>query len=157
MSFRISGLSVAQFEPLFRLDDDRLAERGMRRHHAPMDGVRMPCRVSLRFTPPGESAILLPYVHQPANSPFHASGPIYVRERAGETFDAVDTLPQAIGEVTLLSLRAYDRDDLIVDAVVGPGAEARPLIEKLLSRDDTAYLHAHFAPRGCFLARIDRA
>jgi hypothetical protein len=157
MSFRVSGLSVSQFEPLFELSDAALVERGMRRHRAPMDGVRMPCRVTLSFTPSGESAILLAYAHQPAHSPFHASGPIYVRERARETFDRIDALPPAIGEISLLSLRAYDREDLIVDAAVGPGAEARSMIECLMARDDTAYLHAHFAPRGCFLARIDRA
>jgi hypothetical protein len=157
MSFRISGLSVSQFEPLFRLSDEDLAQRGMRRCRAPMAGARMPCRVSLEFTPEGESAILLAYTHQPEHSPFHASGPIFVRERARDTFDQVDTFPAAIGESSLLSLRAYDQQHMIVDAAVGPGAGARALIERLLARHDVAYLHAHFAPRGCYLARIDRA
>ena len=156
MSFRISGLPVTPFASLFALEDDALVERGMRRCRAPMAGARMPCRVSLRFTPPGESAILLPYTHQTGHSPYHASGPIFVREAARQTFDAVDILPQAIGESSLLSLRAYDSADMIVDAAVGPGVEARALIERLLARDDTAYIHAHFAPRGCYLARIDR-
>ena len=156
MHFRISGLPVAPFASLFALDDDALIERGMRRCRAPMEGARMPCRVSLRFTPAGESAILLPYTHQTGHSPYHASGPIFVRERARETFDAVDTLPQAIGESSLLSLRAYDSEDMIVDAAVGPGAEARALIERLFQRYDVTYVHAHFAPRGCYLARVDR-
>jgi hypothetical protein len=156
MSFRISGLPVAPFAPLFALDDAALVERGMRRCRAP-GGGRMPCRISLRYTPEGETAILLPYTHQTAHSPYHASGPIFVRERARETFDAVDTLPPVIGESSLLSLRAYDGEDMIVDAAVGPGGEARALIARLLAREDVAYLHAHFAPRGCYLARIDRA
>lgn len=45
----------------------------------------------------------------------------------------------------------------MVDAAVGPGGEARTLIERLLARDDVAYIHAHFAPRGCYLARIEPA
>ena len=157
MSFRVSGLPVTPFAPLFALDDGALAARGMRRCRAPMQGARMPCRVSLRFTPAGESAILLPYTHQNGHSPYHASGPIFVREAARETFDAVDLLPQAIGESSLLSLRGYDGEHMIVDAAVGPGAEARTLIARLLSQEDVAYIHAHFAPRGCYLARIDRA
>jgi len=157
MSFRISGLPVSPFAPLFALDNEALIARGMRRCRAPMEGVRMPCRVTLRFTPEGESAILLPYTHQDALTPFHASGPIFVRETARETFDGIDILPQAVGEVSLLSLRGYDDEHMIVDATVGPGTEAETLIERLLSRDDVAYIHAHFAPRGCYLARIDRA
>lgn len=158
MSFRISGLSVAEFAPLFALSDTELLARGFRRCRAPMDGARMPCRVSLRFTPPGESAILLAYVHQPApHSPFRASGPIFVREAARETFDRVDELPPALADSAALSLRAYDGGDMMVDADIVPGAGVRPVIERLLGRADVAYLHAHFAPRGCYLARIDRA
>jgi hypothetical protein len=56
-----------------------------------------------------------------------------------------------------LSLRAYDGEDMIVDAEVVPGSQVTPVIERMLDRKDVAYLHAHFAPRGCYLARIDRA
>ncbi len=158
MSFRVSGLSVADFAPLFQLDDAALAARGARRCRAPMDGARMPCLVSLRFTPAGETAILLAYAHLPApHSPFRASGPVFVREAARETFDRVDALPQAIADSGALSLRAYDRGDMMVDAELVPGSGAVPVIERLLGRGDVAYLHAHFAPRGCYLARIDRA
>lgn len=158
MSFRVSGLSVTEFQPLFALSDAELLARGFRRCRAPMDGARMPCRVSLRFTLEGETAILLAYTHQPApQSPFRASGPIFVREAARETFDRVDALPQALADSAALSLRAYDQGDMMVDADIVPGSGAKPVIERLLARDDVAYLHAHFAPRGCYLARIDRA
>jgi len=158
MSFRVSGLSVTEFAPLFALSDGELLARGFRRCRAPEDGMRMPCRVSLRFTPEGETAILLAYTHQPApHSPFRASGPIFVREAARETFDRVDALPQALADSAALSLRAYDAGDMMVDADIVPGSGARPVIDRLLARGDVAYLHAHFAPRGCYLARIDRA
>ena len=35
--------------------------------------------------------------------------------------------------------------------------DAAPLIERYLARDDVAYLHIHFARRGCFACRVDRA
>jgi hypothetical protein len=158
MSFRISGLPVTPFAPLFALGDDALIARGARRCVAPMPGARMPCRVSLRYTRPGETAILLPYLHQPSErSPYRASGPIFVREAARETFDGVDTLPEVLAQSSSLSLRAYDGEDMIVDADVVAGEAVTPVIARMLAREDVAYLHVHFAPRGCYLARVDRA
>jgi hypothetical protein len=37
------------------------------------------------------------------------------------------------------------------------GADAAPLFERYLARADVAYLHVHFARRGCFACRVDRA
>ena len=157
MHFRISGLPVRQFETLFALSDAELVARGARRF-ADVPGSRRPCRVSLAYTPPAETALLLTYTHQPAtHSPFHASGPIFVNEAAGETFDRIDEVPPVLQLASTLSLRAYDGTDMMIDAEVAPGAEARRVIERLLANDQVAYVHAHFAPRGCYLARVDRA
>jgi hypothetical protein len=57
----------------------------------------------------------------------------------------------------LLSLRAFDDKGMMIDADVAPGAEAEPIIERLLGDARTAYVHAHYAKRGCFAARIERA
>ena len=158
MSFRVSGLPVAPFRPLFALDDAALLAQGARRCRAPMPGARMPCRVSLRYTRPGESAILLPYTHQPApHSPFQARGPIFVREAAVETFDRIGELPEVLAESSSLSVRAYDGEDMIVDAEVVAGAGVAPVLERMLAREDVGYIHVHFAPRGCYLARVTRA
>lgn len=157
MHFRISGLSAAQFEPLFALGDVELAQRGVRRC-ADQPGSRRPCRVSLDYTPPDETALLLTYVHQPAaHSPYHASGPIFVREAARETFDQVNEVPPVLLRSSALSLRAYDGADMMIDADITPGVDVRRVIERLLAKDRVAYIHAHFAPRGCYLARVDRA
>lgn len=45
----------------------------------------------------------------------------------------------------------------MVDADIVEGAAVEPLIERLLARPDTAYVHAHFARRGCYAALIRRA
>ena len=157
MHFRVSGLSVAPFQHLFLLSDEALLAQGARRvRHMP--GSRRPCRVSLRYTPTAESALLLHYVHQPApHSPYRAAGPIFVSEAAAATCALVDELPEVLVGASTLSLRAYDAGDMMIDAAVVLGAEARPAIERLLENDAAAYLHAHFAPRGCYLARIDRS
>ncbi len=68
----------------------------------------------------------------------------------------MNELPDGYVRGSFLSLRAYDERAFIVDAEVAKGDDIRPAIERLLARPDTAYLHAHFAGRGCFAARIDR-
>jgi hypothetical protein len=40
---------------------------------------------------------------------------------------------------------------------VADGREAEALIERLLANPQAAYVHAHYAKRGCFAARIERA
>ena len=155
MAFRISGLPRAPFEPYFRLSDAELLARGARRYVA--DGQRaFPCRVSMRDCNPGERVILLSYEHQAADSPYRASGPIFVRENADETSSPVDHVPDPL-RARPLSVRAYDAAGLIVDAEVIPGSELEPLIGRLFERDDTAYLHVHHARYGCYHCRIDRA
>jgi Protein of unknown function (DUF1203) len=157
MRFRISGLPAARFAPLFALSDAELSAQGVRRCAASL-GSRRPCRVSLHYTPLDETALLLAYEHLPAPaSPFRASGPIYVREGLRETFDRDGEIPPVLAEASALSLRAYDGEAMMVDAEIVPGMAAEAAILRLLERPDAAYLHAHFAPRGCYLARIDRA
>lgn len=156
MTFRISGLPIAPFEPLFRLSDAELSAQGARRYTAE-PGSGMPCRVSLQDAEPGETVLLTPYPHQPsAASPYRASGPVFVRESARDTFDRVNDVPKQLRD-RLLSVRAYSRDDCILDADVVAGTELEPLIDRLFARSDTAYLHAHFARYGCYACRIDRA
>jgi hypothetical protein len=57
----------------------------------------------------------------------------------------------------LLSLRAYDEGGMMVDADVVEGRELRGHIKRFFENDAVAYIHAHFARRGCYAARIERA
>lgn len=57
----------------------------------------------------------------------------------------------------MISLRAFDRDGMIVGADLAEGDAAAPAIETLLGAPSAAYLHAHFAKYGCYACRIDRA
>ena len=154
MNYRFTGISAAPFRPLFTLSDEELAARAMRRVIA---GARdtMPCRVSLTDAAPGERLILVNYEHQPAHSPYRSTGPIFVREAAGEPYDGAEVPP--VVRMRLVSLRAYDGDGTMVDAEVVEGREIEPVLERLFGRDDTAYVHVHNARRGCFSCRVDRA
>jgi hypothetical protein len=155
MDFRISGLPVAPFAPLFGLSDAELAERNVKRCVAPPD-AQFPCRVSMVEAAPGERVLLLQYEHQPAASPYRAAGPIYVREGARETVVAVNAVPGLVRR-RLLSVRAYDEAGMMLDADVADGAQLEPLVDRLFAVKGVAYLHAHNARRGCYSCRIDRA
>jgi hypothetical protein len=155
MPFRFTGLSPEQFAPLFTLSDSELVARGMQRMIADSK-PGYPCRVSQEDAELGERLILLPFDHQPAHSPYKASGPIFVRENARETFDRTGEIPPVLNN-RLLSLRGYDADDLIVEADVVEGEGVKDAVERFFAREDVHYIHVHNARRGCFACRVDRA
>ena len=154
MSFRITGLSPDTFRPLFDLSDDALAQIGARRIFA--DEPRLPCRVSVAHAELGEEVLLLNYAHQPANTPYRASHAIFVRKAADRAFDAVDSVPEAITS-RLVSVRAFDAEHMMIAADVGEGEATRGLIESFLADPKASYLQLHYARRGCYAARAERA
>ncbi len=79
-----------------------------------------------------------------------------MRETAKEGRVVVDAVPEYLAK-RLLSIRAYDRDGMMLEADVIDGSELTPMIGKMFAIDGVDYLHAHFARRGCYAARIDRA
>ena len=153
-SFQIVGLSPAPFEPLFALSADALAARGVRRVRAAA-GSGYPCRVSLADADAGDELLLLPFEHQPANSPYRASGPIYVKVGACERTMAAGEIPQSVRR-RQISLRAYDAEDMIVDAEVCDGESVGAQIERLFGDPLVRYLHLHNAKRGCYACLVRR-
>lgn len=154
MDFRIVGLPVEQFTPLFALDDDALARRGIVR--CVVDAPNSyPCRITLEDALPGEEVLLLSYAHQPARTPYASTGPIYVGRNAAETRIAINEVPDQQRR-RLLSVRAYDRLDSMVDADVVQGVELEALIDRMLADANVSYLHVHNARRGCYACRVER-
>jgi Protein of unknown function (DUF1203) len=155
MSFRISGLPLARFAPLFSMSDEELAALQIVRRIADRK-PGFPCRVSLQDAEPGEAVLLLNYEHHAVQTPYRSSHAIYVRERAAEAELGVGEVPELI-RVRLLSVRAFDASGMMLEADVVEGAEVEPTIERLLANPRAAYLHLHNAKPGCFAARVDRA
>jgi hypothetical protein len=154
MSFRISGLPAELFQELFTLSDAELAARGaVRRIADARPGY--PCRISLTDAAPGEEVILTHFEHHAVDSPYRASHAIYVR-RGEQTFAATDLVPEQL-QLRLLSVRAFDRDGMLVEADVLDGRELEPAIARLFGAPRTSYLHVHYAKPGCYAARVDRA
>ncbi len=154
MAYAVTSLPAEPFAPLFSMDDEALAAHGARRVVADI-WAGFPCRVSLDDAQPGETLILVNYEHQPAPTPFRASHAVFVREGV-EPVSTVDEMPPALRR-RLLSLRAFDGNDMMVAADITEGAAADALIATMFEDPKIAYLHAHYAKWGCYAARIDRA
>lgn len=155
MSFRILGLSPAPFRHLYRRPDAELAAFGAVRCTADQT-PGYPDRVELREADPGETLLLVNWTHQPAPTPYRASHAIFVREGAERAYDRVDEVPEVF-RTRPISLRAFDASDMMTDADLVDGCAVEAAIERLLRDRSVAYLHAHYAKRGCYAARIERA
>lgn len=154
MAYRIEGLDPNLFADLRGLSEAALAERGVRRVRIEAAHAA-PCRISLDDAAPGEAMLLLNYDHQPADTPYRQQGPIFVRQEAAQA-DYVDVIPPALARRTL-SLRGFDAKHTMIEADLTEGVDAPALIGRLFANPDVAYIHAHYARRGCFAAAVTRA
>jgi hypothetical protein len=154
-SFQLVGLPFEPFASLFDLSDSALAKINMRRVVAAKK-PGYPCRVSLADAEIGNELLLLPFEHQPASSPYKASGPIFVRKAAVQVNVEPDVIPDYVG-IRLISVRAYDEAHLMTDAMVCAGSETAAAIQKMFNTDEVAYIHLHNANRGCFSCTVNRA
>lgn len=152
MTYRITGLDPQPYRPLFALSDEELEQRGMRR----MTVTRkpsFPCRVSLVDRDIGEQVILLNHVSHDVANPYRASHAIFVAD--AEQAEFVDEIPPVFVP-RVLSMRGFDADGMMVDALVTQPGEADDGIRKLFENPGIAYIAVHNAARGCFSARVER-
>lgn len=154
-SFQLVGLPFEPFSSLFAQSDAELLARNVRRVYAATK-PGYPCRVSLVDADVGDELLLLSFEHQPANSPYRSSGPIFVRKEAVQAQVEPGVIPDYV-RTRLISVRAYDTQHLMTDALVCAGSDAAAAIQKMFGRDEVAYIHLHNANRGCFSCAVHRA
>lgn len=151
--FQIHPLPAETFAPLNGLPDADLAEKNVQVHIS--DGA-FPCRVTLEDVAEGERVFLLNFEHQPGNSPYKSRHAIFVKEGAVEGRPAPGQIPASVAS-RLLSVRAFNSSDEIVDADVIEGREAAALIDRFFDNAEVDYIHLHYARRGCFAAKVTRS
>ena len=156
MSFRITGLSPDLFRHLVGLPDADLAAQGARR--VTVDACPgFPERIAMRDARIGERLLLVNYTHVArSTSPYRSCHAVFVSEHAAERYDRVDEVPEVLRH-RLISLRAFDAEDMMVDADVMQGNRLADAIPRFFEDPRVAYLHAHNAKPGCYAARVDRA
>jgi len=153
MTYRITGLDPAPYKPLYGLSDDELAERGIVR--MAVTEPTFPCRVSLTDREIGESVLLLNHVSHDVANPYRATHAIFVTEGAEQAGEYVDEVPPVF-QKRVLSLRGFDKDGMMADAILAQPGEADAWIRKLFANPEIETIHAHNATRGCFSAKIER-
>jgi hypothetical protein len=151
MTYRIKGLDPEPFRPLFGLSEEELEQRGMKR--MTVTSPTFPCRVSLVDRPIGEQVILLNHVSQDVANPYRASHAIFVAD--AEQAEYVDDVP-SVFTPRILSLRGFDSEGMMADALVTQPGEADSGIRKLFDNPEIETIHVHNAARGCFSAKVER-
>jgi hypothetical protein len=138
MSFIIQGLDPALFGSLYDQKQAKFNNKCVEYHDVTEE--------------PGFPS----YTHLAGTSPYGQSGPIFVTEHAQSRGHYVNAIPPALAS-RLLSLRAYDHNDAMIDATVVEGRLAKDVIDAFFDNPSIAKIDAHNAVRGCFAAHIMRA
>lgn len=155
MAYRIRGLDPAPFRKYFGLSDAALAAEGVVRYHVDAQ-PGFPDRVTMQDLAPGDTALLLNYEHLPIASPYRSRHAIFVQEGAQTPYEAIDTVPEVMRS-RIVALRGFDSRGFILDADLAEGDGIDPLIRRLFDTPDIAFVHAHYARRGCYAGLIERA
>jgi hypothetical protein len=153
MSYVVRGLDPSPYRPLFGLSHGELAAQGIVRMK--VDGAGFPCRVSLTDREIGETVLLLNHVSHDVANPYRATHAIFVAEAEQDAAEYVDRVPPVF-ETRVLSLRGFDRDGMMADAILVQPGGAEAGIRQLFANPEIQTIHAHNATRGCFAARIER-
>lgn len=155
MNYLIEGLDPALFAHLYGLSDAELAAQGVVRMIADSK-PGYPCRVTLEDVEPGTAVLLVSHEHLPVETPYRSRHAIFIAEGAEQQARYQAAIPEQL-RARLLSVRAFDMDDMMIDAEVIEGTGLEAEIGRMFADPHAAYLHVHNARRGCFAARIDRA
>ncbi|MEO6039525.1 MAG: DUF1203 domain-containing protein [Saprospiraceae bacterium] len=155
IDFQIRALDERAFAELFTLDPAALAKMGIVRRTVDKK-PGFPCRISLEDAEVGEEVLLLPYQYHKTDSPYQASGPIFIRRTARTADLRPNEIPKMLDH-RLLSVRGYDQAGMMLEATVVEGKQLRANILQLFERPEIAYLHLHNAKPGCYNCLVERA
>lgn len=141
--------------PIPATEADRLRDQGGDVYVADtMPGF--PCRQCLRDAEVGEELILVSYDPFGADSPYRSASPIFLhRSPCSTQIDDGDDLPEQLTR-RQLSVRAFDRKAMMLDAAVIDGSDLEATIAQMLGEPSTDHLHIHNASRGCWAVAVER-
>jgi len=153
-NFQCIALNPTSFSSYFEKSAAELAQLGAKRMRVDKK-PGFPCRISLEDAEIGEEVLLLPFVHHAVESPYQASGPIFIRKGVETARPGVNEIPLML-QHRLLSLRGYDKDHLMVAADVVEGKDLAASIGQLFDNEKIEYLHLHNAKQGCYQCLVKR-
>ncbi len=118
-----------------------------------------PCRSCLKQFVAGEERILFSYSPNPVDNPYHETGPIFIHAEECEAYQETNAFPSEVenGRIKFpLAFRAYNKNGVMINAVLPNGESASQTIDSLFANDNVAFAHVRNAQFGCYIAHVDR-
>ncbi|MDP2572136.1 DUF1203 domain-containing protein [Vibrio penaeicida] len=154
-NFIVKPLEKNIFDELLNKSEEQLAEVNARWLFADSK-PGYPCRVSLKEAEVGEKVLLVPFKYHDVLSPYQGTGPIFIRENAETAQLDINEIPEILTK-RLLSVRAYNSENLMIHAETVQGEEFKTSIRNQFLNGEVAYLQIHNANPGCFNCNVLRA
>lgn len=103
----------------------------------------------------GDELILVSHDPFARNSKYRSASPIFLHRFECDPASETSELPiQLTGRQ--LSVRSFDKDEMMIDAAVIDGHELKPTIESFFSDVLSETIHIHNATRGCWAVTVER-
>lgn len=155
MSFKIQGLKADPYRHLYGMSDEQLEAYGVKRYICD-NTPGYPDRIEMRDAEIGETLLLVNHTSMDKQTPYKATHAIFVREGAEKSFNAENSVPSVMYN-RLISLRAFDKQGMMVDAEIAKGDDIKTTIDKMFNDGNVEHIDAHNAIRGCFSGKITRS
>jgi hypothetical protein len=135
-----------------------LDDRGLPVHRRVVDGPGFPCRHCLRLGRPGETMLLASYDLPRPRGVYWTPSPIFLHADECPRYEAEDEIAPIVLANGLVSIRAYDAEDLCLYDLghVCEGAAAELPLRRALSDPRTRHVNIHTARPGCLLTAVER-
>jgi hypothetical protein len=111
-----------------------------------------PCRQCLRDAQVGEELILVSFDPFVSASPYRQAGPIFLHREDCSSNRDDSRIPDQLCR-RQLSVRAFDADEMMIDAAVIQGNELDDLLHRFEHNPEMSFVDVHNATRGCWAAR----
>jgi hypothetical protein len=113
-----------------------------------------PCRQCLRDAEIGDELILVSWDPFTADTPYRSASPIFLHKEPCLA-PKMTALPEQL-TVRQLSVRAFDGEEMMIDAAIVEGSKLDETLERFFAQPDCDHVHVHNATRGCWATRVDR-
>lgn len=108
-----------------------------------------PCRQCLQDAAIGEELILVSHDPFEGSSPYRSASPIFLHADTCRAPSMNNELPEQLTR-RQLSVRAFDANELMVDAAVIDGTDLAVTMNRFFSSSLIEQIHIHNASRGCW-------
>jgi hypothetical protein len=152
-NFIITGIDNI-YNQQFNLTDKELAEKSMIKMIVDQK-PGYPCRVTLEDAEIGEEVLLFPFEFHKTNSPYKASGPVFIRKNAIKAILEVNEIPEMLFQ-RQQTLRGYDSNGIMITAKSPKRKELRIEIETILCYPRVSYVQIHNTNPGCYNCEVKR-